>query len=344
MTGSTYLDWVIENTETVWWHDSADPAELQRALIHGASGATTNPFLASLALAQNRRGWAAEVDAILAKGLGAEEQAEELMSNIVSRAAVMCRPLYERTQGKHGLVCAQVNPSRAGNRAAMFSMARRFHALAPNISVKLPAVAAGLDVLEDCVAEGISTTATVSFTLAQVIAVAERCRAGRMRASRNAIKPGACFAVIMIGRLDDYLRETALDNRAPASESDIRQSGLAVAKRAYEIYQERHYETVLMIAALRGSYHLTELVGAKLIMSIAPAAQLWFLTGNHPREGRIDQRTDPTVIARLSTMPEFVKAYEPDGMQPSEFIAYGATQRTLGQYVEAGWKLLEGFR
>jgi hypothetical protein len=27
---------------------------------------------------------------------------------------------------------------------------------------------------------------------------------------------------------------------------------------------------------------------------------------------------------------------------PKDFISYGATQRTLSQYVEAGWKLLEG--
>ena len=297
-----------------------------------------------LPLYDNLSQLAADVDAIVAKGLGAEQQAEELMSNIVGHVAAMCRPMFERTQGKNGLVCAQVNPSLAGDREAMLSMARRFHALAPNISVKLPAVAAGLDVLEDCVAEGISATATVSFTLPQVIAVAERCRIGRQRANGNRVKPGECFAVIMIGRLDDYLREVASDNLAPARESDIRQAGVAVVKRAYEIYQEHHYEAVLMIAALRGSYHLTELAGAKLIMSIAPAPQQWFVAEDHPREKRIGKRIDPTVIERLSAMPEFVKAYDPDGMQPLEFITYGATQRTLGQYVEAGWKLLERFR
>jgi transaldolase len=344
MTTGTYLNWVIENTKTTWWHDSADPAELQLALSHGATGATTNPFLASIALSKNREIWAADVDAIVAKGLSAEQQAEELTGNIVSRVAAMCQPLYARTQGKNGLVCAQVNPSLTGDREAMLSMARRFHALAPNISVKLPASAAGLDVLEDCIASGISATATVSFTVPQVIAIAERCRAGRLRANRNGVKPGGCFAVIMIGRLDDYLREVASDNRAAARESDIRQAGLAVTKRAYAIYQERHYETILMIAALRGSYHLTELVGAKLVLTIMPAAQQWFITKDHTREERIGRQIDPTVLERLSALPEFVKAYEPDGMQPSEFIAYGATQRTLVQYSEAGWKLLENFR
>ena len=43
----------------------------------------------------------------------------------------------------------------------------------------------------------------------------------------------------MIGRLDDYLRDVALDNRADVTESDIQASGLAVSKRAYEIYLAR---------------------------------------------------------------------------------------------------------
>ena len=60
----------------------------------------------------------------------------------------------------------------------MLAMARQFHAWAPNIAVKLPVTAAGLDVLEECVAEGITITATVSFTVPQVVAIAERHRLG----------------------------------------------------------------------------------------------------------------------------------------------------------------------
>ena len=45
MNTGTYLNWLVENTKTKWWHDSADPAELQRGLDRGAVGVTTNPFL-----------------------------------------------------------------------------------------------------------------------------------------------------------------------------------------------------------------------------------------------------------------------------------------------------------
>ena len=344
MIAGTYLTWLVEHTRTQWWHDSADPAELQRALERGAVGVTTNPFLANATLAKNRAAWASAIDAVLATQPGAEQQAEALVRHVVTRAAAMYQPQFDASAGTRGFVCAQVNPTRAAERDEMLAMARRFHAWAPNITVKLPAVSAGLDVLEDCIAEGISATATVSFTVPQVVAVAERCRAGRQRALRNGVTPGVCFAVLMIGRVDDYLREVAADNRAPVTESDIRQSGLAVTKRAYRIYRERAYETTLLVAALRGSYHLTELAGADLIMSIAPGPQEWFVTGDHPREARIEHDVAPDVVDRLCSMPEFIKAYEPDGMAPGDFISYGATQRTLSQFIEAGWRLLEGIR
>ncbi len=341
---NTYLSWLIENTRTKWWHDSAEAAELALGLERGAVGVTTNPYLSNLAVNKDREIWAPEIQSVLARNLPPEQKAEALMRVAVTKTTEKLTPEYERSGGQSGFVCAQVNPSRAGDRDCMLPMARRFNAWSPNIAVKLPATAAGLDVLEDCVAEGITVTATVSFTVPQAVAIAERHRAGIRRAQANGVEPGKCFAVIMIGRLDDFLREVAHDTQAPVSEADIRQAGLVATKRAYRIYKERGYEAVLLVAALRGGYHLTELAGADLIMSIAPSYQEIFVTQDLPREERIDSPVPEETIARLRTMPEFVRSYEPDGMHPEEFMAFGATQRTLGQFVEVGWRLLENFR
>jgi transaldolase len=344
MAHNTYLDWLIGHTSTKWWHDSAEAAELQTGMERGAVGVTTNPFLANLALVRDRGLWSAAIVEALAQDLPAELKAEGLMRIAVTHAAEKLLPQYESSQGGTGLVCAQVNPSRAGDRDSMAAMAKRFHAWAPNIAVKLPATSAGLDVVEDCVAEGITVTATVSFTVPQVVAIAERQRAGTWRAGKRGIEPGKCFAVIMIGRLDDYLREVAHDNQVAVSESDICQAGLAVTKRAYALYRERGYETVLLVAALRGDYHLTELAGANLVTSIAPAYQESFVTKNFPQEERIEVPVAPEVVKRLRQMPEFVRSYDPEGMTPSEFIGFGPTQRTLSQFVESGWRLMETYR
>jgi transaldolase len=341
---STYLHWLLENTATKWWHDSAEESELNLGLKRGAIGVTTNPFLSNIALNRNRAALGPAIDAVLARNLPAEAKAEALMQIVVTRAAEKLLPEHRASEGRSGFVCAQVNPQRAGDRDCMLAMARRFHAWAPNIAVKLPVTSAGLDVLEDCVADGITVTATVSFTVPQAVAIAERHRAGIRRAKAKGIEPGQCFAVLMIGRLDDYLREVAHDNQAGVTESDIRQAGLAVTKRAYQIYESAGYDAVLLVAALRGEYHLTELAGARLLMSIHPSWQEPFVSQDLPREERIEKPIARDVIERLCRMPEFVRAYEPDGMAPGEFVAYGATQRTLCQFAEMGWKLMESFR
>jgi len=344
MPQEEYLYWAIKNTRTKWWHDSAEPDELKRGIKHGAVGATTNPFLSFLALSGNKSVWAREINDALSKNTEPERRAESLMSIAITHAAAQLEPEYEKSSGRMGYVCAQVNPARAGDRQSMLSMARRFHAWAPNIAVKLPATSAGLDVLEDCTAEGITVTATVSYTVPQVIAIAERYRQGMRRARKSGVEPGKCFAVIMIGRLDDYLRDVAHDNQADISESDIRQAGLAVTKRAYSIYNEHEYEAVLIVAALRGAYHMTELAGAEVVMSIAPQYQQILLSEELPREERIDLEIPSDVIERLSALPEFVRAYEPGAMEPEDFIAYGVTQRTLSQFYEIGWRQLESFQ
>lgn len=337
----TYLNWLVRNTKTKWWHDSAREAELDIALQHGATGVTTNPVLASIALKTDRK--LLEAQALLTRKLQPEQKAEALMRLAVTKATERLLPEYEASKGKSGFVCAQVNPLHAGDRERMEAMAKRFHAWAPNIAVKLPATAAGLEVLEDCIAEGITVAATVSFSVAQVVATAERHRAGIKRAKQNCIEPGKCFPVIMLGRMDDYLRELAQNTNAVVSESDICQAGLAITKRAYSIFREREYEAVLLVAALRGNYHLTELAGAELLMSIHPNSQQPFLTQNLQREERIDRPVPADVVERLRSMPEFVRAYEPDGMSPNDFLKFGATQRTLNQFIEAGWGLLESF-
>jgi transaldolase len=178
----------------------------------------------------------------------------------------------------------------------------------------------------------------------QVIAIAERYRKGLHRAESTGTQPGKCFSVIMIGRLDDYIRDVALDNRADLKEEEIIQAGLAVTKRAYKIYQQERYEATLLVAALRGVYHMSELVGADIVMSIAPKYQNLLLSEDVPRAERIEKEIPKQAIDKLMELPEFVKSYEPSGMKPQDFITYGATQKTLSQFYEVGWSSLESFQ
>ncbi len=336
-----YLQWLVQHTATAWWHDSADPDELIEGLENGACGVTTNPVLTAATLKTTPGKWKA-LWTNRPDPAAPAERAEYFMREVTQHAARLFEPVYRRTDARLGYVCAQVNPNHAGNRAAMAEQAARFHAWAPNLAVKLPATRAGLDVLEDAIAAGLTVTMTVSFTVAQVIEIGRRHRLGAERARAAGRTPGRCFPVIMIGRLDDYLREVAFDQRAAVEESDLRQAGLAVVKRSLEMNRRMGYDTTLIVAALRGPHHMIGLAGGALIMSIHPGIQAQLRTAGLER--RTDRAAEPVpapVLDRLSALPEFRRAYEPGGLVPDEFITYGVTQRTLSQFVYVGWNALE---
>jgi transaldolase len=148
----------------------------------------------------------------------------------------------------------------------------------------------------------------------------------------------------MIGRLDDYLRDVFSDNNAPISEHELQMAGLSVVKHAYQLYRANGFEAVLLIAALRGNYHLTGLSGGNLVMSIHPTYQKSLLEESVTRDEKIGEPVPSTVLEKLQDVPEFMKAYDPQGLSEKDFITFGLTQRTLAQFVETGWKPLEQFQ
>jgi transaldolase len=343
MSENKYLQWSERDTQADWWHDSAIIEELEEAITNGAVGLTTNPFLVKLSLFAKPDFWRPMLKDIPVS-LTPTQKAEEIARIITSHLAKKLLPIFEKSKGEKGFVCAQVNPTKAGDAGFMLDMARRLAKWAPNICIKLPVTAAGLETLEECVAEGMSVCATAGFTVAQTLAVAERHLKGLARAAANGVKPGKCFAVVMVGRVDDYLRDVAHGRKAEVSESDIIQSGTAVIKRAYTLFNERGYKAILMPAGMRGHYHLSALAGAAMSMSVAPKIAAMAREIPQPWTEHILEPVAADVIARLMTIPEFVRAYEPDGMKPADFITYGVVQRTLSQFVEAGWLPIEGFQ
>lgn len=340
MDTHNYLQWLAAETPTQWWHDSAIPEEIAAGLANGALGVTTNPVLTVKTLQARQAFWRAGVDA-LPKSLVLQGRAEALLKLVATYAAKAVEPVFKKTGGRHGYALGQLNPVWATDVAAMLEMARRVASWAPNMAVKLPATQAGLEVLEELAAEGIALCATINFSVSQAVAVSEAYRRGLKRAQKNGVLMRPCFAVQQIGRLDDYLRDCAKDAKLDLADAEIAQAGLAVAKRSYEIAEREGYEAVIMPAGLRGVNHLTELAGAKMTFSLHPRVQKMILEADPKREKRIGCPVEKRVIDRLMRLPEFVRAYEPEGLAPGEFFTFGVAQKTLSQFVETGWAPLE---
>ncbi len=335
-----YMEWLSSKTATAWWTDTADLNDIKAALANGAVGVTTNPVLAAQALSASPAKWREFVK----EGLSPAEKAEALMQGIVKEIAELILPVHIKSEGKQGYVCGQVNPEKQYDTKHMIEMAIRYSKWAQNIAVKIPGTLAGMRVIEECVANGITVASTANFTVSQALAVGESCKKGGERAKKTGQSAGKCFVAVMIGRLDDYLREAAVDNGLFVEEADITKAGLAVIKRAYGIFNERKYEAILLPAAMRGSYHVTELAGSKMILSVPPKIEKAVLDANSSQEEKFSRPVDKDALGRLQKFPEFVKAYEPTGLRPEDFINYGLAQRTLTQFIYGGWSRMENFK
>ncbi|MDR1914367.1 MAG: hypothetical protein LBQ68_07815 [Clostridiales bacterium] len=58
----------------------------------------------------------------------------------------------------------------------------------------------------------------------------------------------------------------------------------------------------------------------------------------------MDIPVDSKVIEQLKSLRDFVRAYEPDGMEPKEFDDFGATRKTLKQFLKGYDEMVEKVR
>ncbi len=333
MITNSYLKRLSES-RSFWWNDSADYAGMDQAIENGSTGVTTNPLLVKRSLYADPDFWRPFIQG--AKGLSGDAKTEEIIRGITVQIAKKYEPVYEASGGEQGYVCAQVNPKKQGDTEFMIEAGKRLAAWAPNIAVKVPATAAGIRAIEELAACAVTTVGTVSFTVAQAVAIAAAQQRGFARCREAGVMPGKAFSVIMVGRLDDYLRDAAHDMRAEVPEKHIICAGTACIKKAYRIFRENHYESKLMPAGMRGAYHAVALAGADMSMSCAANIQAMLAKETEFAE-HIHEPVPAEVIESLLRIPEFRRAYYPEMLPEEAFLSYGASQRTLSQFIDAGW-------
>jgi transaldolase len=197
--------------------------------------------------------------------------------------------------------------------------------------------------LEQATYEGININATVSFTLPQALAVGEAVEGAlrRREAEGKDVSTMSPICTLMIGRLDDWVKKVCERDGVIVHPAAPDWAGLAVFKRAHAIFRERGYRARLLAAAYRHHLHWSELIGGDVSMTIPAAWQRKFNASAVEVRARFD---DPVpahhVDELLERVPEFVKAYQPDGLSVAEFDTYGATVRTLRSFVASYWDLV----
>jgi transaldolase len=334
----------VRQTGTEFWNDSAGAADLTYALEHGATGATSNPPIVLGVVKSEGETWLERARELHAEQSAATETdiAWRLLEEVAARGAGYLLSVFEATGGRRGRLSAQVDPRLAHDAAAMVTQAERLFSLGPNLQVKLPVTAAGLRAIEEATARGIEVNATANFTVSGAIAVAEAVERGLVRreaAGISGIPVPVC--TLMVGRLDDWVKAAAERDDILLTPGAAEWAGVAVFKQAYAIYRERGYRTRLLAGAFRHHLPWSQLLGGDTILTIPPAWQRWLNASGLPVEARLDEPVDRRILDELrARSPEFVLASEPDGLVVDDLETYGASRRTMRQFLGA-WSDLQ---
>jgi transaldolase len=331
---------MTQSTPTMLWNDSATPSELSAAIGWGAVGATCNPVIALAALRSDLPRWQQRIREYAAEQPTASESdiGWAMVRELSVEAAALLADAFEQHAGRNGRLSVQTDPRLYRDSEALVEQAVEFDRLAPNIIVKIPATERGIRAMEEATYRGVSINATVSFTVPQALAVAEAIERGLRRREAEDLDISAMGPVctIMVGRLDDWMRAVAKRDDLPIDPASLEWAGVAAFKRAYEIFGERGYRTRLLSAAFRNTLHWSEFVGGDVVISPPFEWQVRINASGLEPLPRIDEPVAPEVIDELySTIPDFRRAYDADGMALAEFQDFGATRKTLRQFLGA---------
>lgn len=331
---------MTQTTATCLWNDSADLDELRWSIDQGGVGATCNPVIAHTVLKARLDEWRPRIAALIEERPSATEDeigwaAVEALS---IEAAALLMPAFAAHRGRNGRLSIQTDPRLHRDSVALVEQAARFHRLAPNIIVKIPATRAGIAAIEEATARGITINATVSFTVPQALAVAEAVERGlRTREAQGQdVSQMGPVCTIMVGRLDDWLKAVMEKEGILTDPGHLEWAGVAVFKRAYALYRERGYRTRLLSAAFRNHMHWSELIGGDVVISPPPAWQKRFAASGIAVVPRIEVPVEPRIVDDLyRRFADFRRAYDPGGLALNEFDGFAPTRRTLRQFLAA---------
>lgn len=152
----------------------------------------------------------------------------------LTTAADLFRPVFDATDGLDGWVSLEVSPLLVDNAAGTIQAAVELHAAAnrPNLFIKIPGTAAGVEAIEESIFAGVPVNVTLLFSSAQYLAAAEAYMRGIERRIEAGLNPNVpSVASLFVSRWD-----VAVQAKVAATLRN--QLGIAIAMRTYKAYRD----------------------------------------------------------------------------------------------------------
>lgn len=207
--------------------------ELRQWVERGVRGLTSNPSIFQKAIASTDD-YDDEFRAAVAAGLDLEASYWRLVRSDISAAAAVLRPVYDSSEGMDGFVSVEVAPALARDGAATAAAARRLHRelAVPNLYVKIPGTAEGLDAIAEMIAEKRSVNVTLIFSVPRYLEVVEAYLSGLERAAGD-LSSVSSVASFFLSRIDTEVDRRLEAIRTPEALELRGKAAVSSAKVAY---------------------------------------------------------------------------------------------------------------
>ncbi|MDX2170599.1 MAG: transaldolase [Deltaproteobacteria bacterium] len=196
------------------------------------TGLTSNPTIFEHAIGQG-----ADYDDAIRRHAGDGRSPEEVFFAValedITAAADLFRSVHDHTAGVDGFVSLEVSPALADDAAGTIAEAKRLHAAAarPNVFIKVPGTAAGLEAIEELILAGVPINVTLLFSREHYLACAYAYLKGLERRVAAGLAPDvASVASLFISRWDGATQQL------PEGLRD--RLGVAIGQRAYKAYRD----------------------------------------------------------------------------------------------------------
>jgi transaldolase/glucose-6-phosphate isomerase len=318
------------------WHDNISrglltSGQLKRMVAAGdVTGLTSNPTIFEQAIATGSD-YDDDIRRLARKGKRPEAITDALTIADIQHAADVFKPVYRKTGGVDGYVSIEVTPTLAHDTAGTITEAQRIWKTVnrPNLMVKIPATAAGVPAIEECIADGLNINVTLIFSLQRYEEVMDAYVNGlhRRAAAGKAIDGIASVASFFVSRVDgavDKQLDEKLGGAGPDQAAQLAplkgKAAIANAKLAYAAFKRKFGGERFGALATHGArvqrplwaststknpsypdvYYVEALVGPDTVDTMPPATIKAYKDHGKP-ECRIDRNLDEAtaVLQRL---------------------------------------------
>jgi transaldolase len=227
--------------QSIWYDNVARPA-LESGLLErlmaddGVSGGTSNPSIFATAVTGS------DLYDEDIRNAGSDESVQQVFERCavadIQRACDLMRPVWDRTNGDDGYISLEVEADLAFEEDATVQRAHRLRALVdrPNVMIKVPGTAQGVDAFRRLTREGVSVNVTLLFGRDRYREIADAyvdAIEGRVDAGEP-VGDIASVASFFVSRID-----TKVDKLLPEGSPLRGRAAVDNAKLAYvEVFEE----------------------------------------------------------------------------------------------------------